>query len=206
MSDKKLEGMVGSPVYGDRFWGREADLSLLIKKLKSGAHVSIIAQRRIGKTSLMHEASRNLSDDFVCLHVDLQDVSDPGYFITKLSIEVSKHKPLWKKAAGIFSNALGAIRDNIEEIGMAEFKIKLRADMTGETWKSKGEQLLSVLAAHDQPVILFIDELPIMISNMLRDPDIEKAKTIINVADLMSWIRAMSIEHEKSIKIGRAHV
>ena len=54
---EKLVGVIGNYVEGDRFWGREMELDHLLELIDEGANVSIIAQRRIGKTSLMHEAA-----------------------------------------------------------------------------------------------------------------------------------------------------
>ena len=47
-------------VEGDRFWGRETDLKIFIQRIDTGAHQLLIAQRRMGKTSLMKETARQL--------------------------------------------------------------------------------------------------------------------------------------------------
>ncbi len=56
-----LIGHVGNWVLGEQFWGRKAEKMLLAESIREGNHVSIIAQRRIGKTSLMHEVGCNLT-------------------------------------------------------------------------------------------------------------------------------------------------
>ena len=74
--DKKLTQASGSVVTGDRFWDRKADMALFKQKIDEGAHILVVAQRRIGKTSLLKEAAEQLNDTYVCLYVDLQDKSD----------------------------------------------------------------------------------------------------------------------------------
>jgi AAA+ ATPase superfamily predicted ATPase len=70
---EKLIQAYGNWVIGEeRFWDREREIELFIKSLDEGAHLHLIAQRRIGKTSLMREVSRRIEDRYICLHVDLQ--------------------------------------------------------------------------------------------------------------------------------------
>lgn len=62
----------GNPVTGERFWNRQSELDDCVRYLEEGAHVSLLAPRRTGKSSLMLEAAKRLSDRFVCLNVDWQ--------------------------------------------------------------------------------------------------------------------------------------
>jgi ornithine cyclodeaminase/alanine dehydrogenase-like protein (mu-crystallin family) len=68
----KLVQAHGNWVEGDRFWDRESDTALMIKRLDEGAHILLVAQRRMGKTSLMKEIKRQLNLRYTCLYVDLQ--------------------------------------------------------------------------------------------------------------------------------------
>jgi AAA+ ATPase superfamily predicted ATPase len=70
--NKKLKQAYGNWVEGDRFWDRESDIELMINKLDEGAHILLVAQRRMGKTSLMKEIKRQLSERYTSLFVDLQ--------------------------------------------------------------------------------------------------------------------------------------
>ena len=53
----KLKRSPGTWVEGDRFWNREEEVKLFIEYLRQGTHLRLVAQRRIGKTSLMREAA-----------------------------------------------------------------------------------------------------------------------------------------------------
>ena len=57
----------GNWVVGSRFWDREAEVELLKHRIAEAAHTLIVAQRRIGKTSLMRETARQLEGGYRCL-------------------------------------------------------------------------------------------------------------------------------------------
>ena len=68
----RLKQACGNWVDGDRFWDRDDDIGLVTERLRDGANILLVAQRRMGKTSLMREIGRRLNDDYVVLFVDLQ--------------------------------------------------------------------------------------------------------------------------------------
>ena len=64
---KQLKQAHGNWVSGPgRFWNRKIEVSNMIEYLKEEAHLLLIAQRRIGKTSLMKEVARKIESDFIC--------------------------------------------------------------------------------------------------------------------------------------------
>ncbi len=62
----------GNWVSGDRFWNRKQDLELLIERIEDGQHILLVAQRRMGKTSLMREVIGLIENRYICLFVDFQ--------------------------------------------------------------------------------------------------------------------------------------
>ena len=57
-----MEPQVGPPVTGKNFFNRETELRLLDAKVRSGTHILLAGQRRMGKTSLAKEIGRRLQD------------------------------------------------------------------------------------------------------------------------------------------------
>jgi hypothetical protein len=82
---RTLRSGVGNWVAGDGFFDRENELRLFLQMLAEGESVSLIAQRRIGKTSLMREAARRMGDGVISLHVDLQKARTAEDAIVELS-------------------------------------------------------------------------------------------------------------------------
>jgi hypothetical protein len=58
---QSLQQGLGNWVDDDRFFNRDNEIRLLSEKLMEGASVLLVAQRRIGKTSLMRETSRRMA-------------------------------------------------------------------------------------------------------------------------------------------------
>ncbi|MEI6756588.1 MAG: ATP-binding protein [Chlorobium sp.] len=200
--ERKLQQAQGNWVVGERFWGREDDIRILTRKIDEGAHISLIAQRRMGKTSLMKELQRRLSDRYICLFIDLQKDSDPADVIARFSLSLKPYDSLWKKVKSVFANVWGAVSGNLEEVSFGEIGIKLRAGLNQENWMEKGDALFSILAKSDRPVLLMIDEVPLMVNRMLKGDDyVITRERIAEVDRFMSWLRANSIEHQGKIVI-----
>ena len=101
---KKLKQAHGNWVEGDRFWDREKDIELFIERIEEGAHLLLVAQRRMGKTSLMREVARRLDDRYICLSVDLQKASSASDAVAELSLKLQPHRTLWQKTRRLFAN------------------------------------------------------------------------------------------------------
>jgi hypothetical protein len=188
----------------DRFWNRATEIDLFIQYLEEGASMHLVAQRRIGKTSLMREVSRRIEDRYICLHVDLQDAHSPLDFIAALSAATHPHRSLWGKTKEIFGNLAGFAGNAIESLQIQEIQLKIREGLLQGNWESKGAQLLSALATSGYPVVVFMDEVPIMVNRILKGPEHEaadiSAERIAATDTFMSWLRAQSIKHRGTIR------
>lgn len=192
----------GNWVTGDRFWDRKEDIELLIEKIDDGAQILLVAQRRMGKTSLMKEVERKLSNRYICFFVDLQKASSAEDALVEMSLVLKQNTSLWGKIKDLFANALSRVTDSIEELNLGEVGIKLRAGLTSGNWSEKGDSLFSILSEAEKPVLLLIDEAPLMINRLLKGEDFKiteerKAK----VDEFMSWLRKNSIAHQGKIRI-----
>jgi len=201
MKADRLTQAHGNWVEGDQFWDREDDITLFAEKLAEGAHLLLVAQRRMGKTSLMREMMRQLDDEYVCLFVDLQKAASAAETIVELALSVRPHRSLWGKAKGVFGNVLGKIRDMVDKVELGDLAVTLRSGITAGDWASKGNQLLAVLAASKKPVIVFCDEVPIMVNRLLKGSDGRvrpEGKT--RADEFMSWLRQNTIDHKGKIR------
>ena len=161
----------------------------------------LVAQRRMGKTSLMREVMRRLGNNHVCLFVDLQKAANAAEAIVELALAVRPHRSLWGKAKGVFDNVLGKIKDLVDEVKVGDLAITLRSGMTAGDWANKGNQLLSILAASKKPVIVFCDEVPIMVNRMLKGSDGRvTAEGTAQADEFMSWLRQNTIDHKGKIR------
>lgn len=200
--DRKLRQAQGNWVDGERFWGREVDIRILTRLVDDGAHISIVAQRRMGKTSLMKELARLLSDRYICLYLDLQKESAPTDAIAELALVLKPHNSLWEKGKRLFANVWQSVSGGVEEVSCGEIGIKLRAGLDSGNWMDKGDELFRILSKSEKPVLLMIDELPLMVNRMLRAGDGGMTRENIRQVDrFMSWLRKNSIEHQGKVRI-----
>lgn len=199
---QKLKQASGNWVDGEKFWDRESEMELFMEKIQEGAHILLIAQRRMGKTSLMHEVARRLEDRYACLFVDLQKAASASDAMVELSVATKKYKSLYSKITGLFSNVITAITGKVEEISLGEVGFKLRAGLTAGNWAEKGDQIFAILATSDKPVLLLIDEIPIMVTRMLKGEDFiitPERKAAVN--EFMSWLRKNSLHYQRKVSI-----
>lgn len=192
-----MKNRVGPYVTGDDFFGRSHEVARLIELLLDGAHISLAAQRRIGKTSLLHEAIGGLKGRLTGLYVDLQDCHDAGDAIAAIAFASRAHTSLWTRVQAGFANVL----QNIEAIGPEELQLHLRSGVMGD-WRVKGDRLLADLAAAEPPVVLMLDELPVLLVRLLRDGSGQPRADGRDAADhLLSWLRKGAIAHTGRLRI-----
>ena len=146
---KKLKQAHGNWVEGDRFWDRESDIALLTEKIDEGAHVLLVAQRRMGKTSLMKEIKRQLASRYICLFVDLQKAMTSEDTIVEISLALKPYNSLWNKTKDLFSNVLSRLAESIEGMNLGVIGIKFRAGLTSANWAEKGPTLRTVIDTPD---------------------------------------------------------
>ena len=194
----KLKQAHGNWVTGDRFWNREEEIELFCRWTREGAHLLVVAQRRMGKTSLMKEVARRLSDEFECLFVDFQNATTPQDAVAELSLALRPHKSLWLRGRELFANVL----DKVEKIGNEDLAVTLRAGIAAGNWASKGEELFTILAEAEKPVLLLLDEVPVLVNRIIKGEEYiitpERRRT---ASEFMSWLRKNSQRHQGKVRI-----
>ena len=75
-----------------------------------------------------------------------------------------------------------------------------RRVLTGGDWAEKGDRLFSILAESDKPVLLLMDEVPILVNRMLKGDDFVLTPERRGVAnEFMSWLRKNSNRYQGKI-------
>jgi hypothetical protein len=197
-----MKRALGNWVTGNLFWDRKEELLMFLEYLRDGANILLTAPRRIGKTSLMREAEVRLGDEVICIQVDFQKAQCAADAMVDLTVAMHTHQPLLSKAAAVFSQFWSRIAGAIETIKVHELSIQLRAEISDENWREKGDRLLQVLAESDKHVVLFLDEVPILVNRILQGGDYvitEQRKR--ETDEFMSWLRENTIRHKGKLGI-----
>ena len=179
-------------VDGDRFFDREVELQLLRGRVESGTHTLLTAQRRMGKTSLVRELLRQLDEDgrFATIFVDLEAAMDAADAVAEMTTQARPIQNVRRRIQTWLSNSVRDVRGNIEELGVSEFRVRLRAGLDAGNWQRIGDQVFEALATNDRPVVLAIDELPILINRLLKGHEYRVTPERLAVTDaFMSWLR-----------------
>ncbi len=170
---------------GEDFYNRDAEIALLTQNIDSGGnHILIVAPRRVGKTSLIRETFRRLKRNAThyLIFLDIQNCTTPEDVVVAMSMGASEYRTLAKKVIDVFSTFLKHLSETVDTIGAPDLlEIKLREGVKGH-WRFMGRELLSNLAKADRPIVICMDELPIMVSRLLKKSP-EEAEIFL------SWLR-----------------
>ena len=179
-------------VDGERFYNRDVEVQALAERMQDGIHTLLTAQRRMGKTSLVRELFRRLAGEgrIETIFVDLEAAHTPEDAIAEIAVQSMPARGVWKRIKSLFGNALRDVSDRIDSLSISELQVKLRAGVDTENWRQKGDELFEALARNEMPVVLAVDELPILINRLVKGHDYRMTPERRQAADLfMSWLR-----------------
>ena len=191
-------------VDGEKFFNREAELHTLKERAREGTHTLLTAPRRMGKTSLVRESLRRLAadGDFETIFVDLEDASDTADAIAEIAAQSRAAQSAWEKVRGRFLENLRGLGERLDSVAVSELRVQLRAGIAaGNRWR-KGDEVFSALAENNRPVLLALDELPILINRLLMGPNDHITPEGKQAADeFLGWLRKNGQEHRGHIVI-----
>ena len=191
-------------VDGDKFFNRDAELEVLAERAEEGIHSLITAPRRMGKTSLVRESLRRLSHSgqFDAVFVDLEAARDPADAIAEIAAQSKAATGAWNQVKRVFNENLRELADRVDSVSAASVQVQLRAGIAaGNRWR-KGDELFAALAEGDRPVLLAIDELPILVNRLLQGDGQETSEEGRKLADeFLSWLRKNGQTHQGNIVI-----
>ena len=180
-----MRSSTGCWVSGDDFFDRESELRVLAERVCGGNHLLLTGQRRMGKTSVLRELGRRLeAEGWVFLFTDVEGATSEKDVIAGLAETARPVRGIWSRWAGTMTRWVDGLVERTSEVDVLPFRWKPRDAIGAASWQRHGGQLIRACAAHDKPVLLAIDELPIFLSRMLRDGD-----GVRRVDIFLSWLR-----------------
>ena len=191
-------------VDGANFFDRETELEALQERVREGTHTLLTAQRRMGKTSLVRELQRRLAEteEFEVVFVDLEAAIDPADAIAEIGVQTKPVRAAWDRIKISFANLVRSAGGRIEELSVADLKVKLRAGIDAGNWPQRGDAIFAALAECGRPVALAIDELPILVNRLLKDETGRVTPEGKRAADaFLSWLRKMGQSHRDRLTL-----
>jgi uncharacterized protein len=186
-----MESRTGTPVEGDNFFGREKELAYAWKRIKSGNNLIFPSPRRVGKTSFaLKLVEMAKEEDWQVISINLEKITSEKVFVETF-IEELKKSSTWEfiieKGSKLFE-FVKQIKPTYEHEGM---KVSLE-------WQSQKEDIykrLGDLLNHEKPTLIFMDELTVLLSNIIKQEDGHR-----NVSSFLHWMRELRIKSGSKIR------
>ncbi len=191
-------------VAGNRFFDRESELQSLTERVQDGTHTLLTAQCRVGKTSLMRELLRRLdgAEEYETVFVDLERAETASDAIAELAVQAQSVQTAGRRIRDAFAHARQNLARRVEEISLYEMRIKLRAELNEDNWRHRGAQVLAALAESGKPVVLAMDELPMLVNRLLKGYEHQITPERRQIADrFLSWLRQSGQEQRGIVLI-----
>ncbi len=191
-------------VDGENFFDRETELKVLEERVRERTHTLVTAQRRMGKTSLVRELQRRLVEagEFEVVFVDLEAAFDPADAIAEIAVQARPVRTAWDRIKADSANLVRNVGDLVEELSVADRKVKLRAGIDAGNWQQRGDAIFAALAESGRPVVLAIDELPILVNRLLKDKTGRMTPEGKRTAEaFLSWLRKAGQVHQDRLTL-----
>ena len=168
-----MRNIIGQAVVGDDLYGRTYELGRLWELLDHGQHILMLAPRRVGKTSLMLELRRAPRDNWDVLYIDVEGGEGPADFVAAILAALAtipRYRTLFEAIP--FSTGVKKVLARLKSVAIDidVFRVELKGAL-GREWVHPADQLHARLASLPDAgvdLLIIVDELPLLISRMLR--------------------------------------
>ncbi len=191
MSERRIDNIAGPPVEGGNFFGREEAIKDL-RGLLDCHDILLLGPRRIGKTSIARRVMAAVrAEGWRAVEINVAACPDERGFLDKLNTEfANEFASIVGKAKEAVGNFFAACGDRIKSVkisvtGMGGVDVTL--DNGGaEDWTSVAGDLLSSIGRTEERTLIYIDELPILLFNILKNDSLAGEQRVRRFLD---WFR-----------------
>lgn len=186
-----MDNVAGSPVEGENFYARETDVARL-REILDNDDILLLGPRRIGKTSIARAVMGVVrAEGWRSIEINVASCQDERGFLDKLS---SALKP---EMASLADKAKGALGDTFDAITKRVRSVKVSIGGAGaldvslvnsdaEDWSQIANDVLRLIGRADQRWLIYIDELPILLFNIIRTDPVNGVQRVRRFLD---WFR-----------------
>lgn len=186
-----MDNIAGSPVEGDNFFGRATEAERLADILVND-DILLLGPRRIGKTSIARAVMAIVrANDWHAIEINVASCLDERAFLDKLDTALTPAlASMGSKVTSAIGNAIAAVGGRIKSIkvpipGTDGLGVEL-GDGTAEEWTKVGCEVLRLIGQVEQRWLIYVDELPIMLFNIIRNDPLTGVQRVRRFLD---WFR-----------------
>jgi len=171
-------------VYMPKVFGRDKIVELVWRRLEDKS-VVFVAERRVGKTTVLDEIKDKYDENCIVIYSDLEKISSPIELVENLLNSTYEYQNKRGKAFKLFEDAKGLFQ-NIEQIGKVKFSKEKEKD-----WKSLLQKTIhSICEQSEERVVFLWDEIPYMLQKIHSNE--KKKESLDNSAiEIMDTLRAL---------------
>ena len=196
-----MRNVTGPPVIGDDLYGRQREIEQLWARLEAGAHLLMLAPRRVGKTSLMQELHRDPRANWDVVYIDVEDAAGAEDLVASVFAALVRHPNYRRRIEFIelsrtIRNALASF-DHLKVLG-----VELKTAFGGD-WQRAADQLETRLLRlpNQRRLLIILDELPILVSRMLGT-DSGRDQAALLLAKLRHWRQVPALRGKVQMLFG----
>lgn len=186
-----MDNIAGSPVEGENFYGR-SDVVKHLQATLVNDDILLLGPRRIGKTSTARAVMAGVrNESWRAIEINVASCTDERAFLDKLNAALKPELASFAaKTKDAISNTFSAIGDRIKKVsipvpGAGSLALELGA-VDAEDWTQVGSDVLKLIAQADERWMIYVDELPILLFNIIRsDPQ----AGVPRVRRFLDWFR-----------------
>jgi len=169
---------IGKTATGEDFFLRNNIVAEIYEALNEGSHLLLSAPRRVGKTSIIHYIKDNPTEEYYCVYVDTEDVTDSQTFFKVLlkAIFDIENKSRYQKSIERAGKTIKGFFDKIDTVDIGGF---FSIDFNGKDDKNidyyeKFKEFLEKVDLDNRKILLMVDEFPVTIEH-IKDEQGEQA-------------------------------
>ena len=188
-----MDNIAGSPVEGENFHDREADVKRL-REILDNDDILLLGARRIGKTSMARAVMATVrSEGWRAIEINVASCQDEQGFLNKLNAALTPElASLTEKAKALISDGVDALTKRIQSVkvsvaGVGAIDVAVGGG-ANEDWTDVANDVLQLISRveHDQRWLIYVDELPIMLFNIIR---VDPQNGVQRVRRFLDWFR-----------------
>lgn len=201
-----MRNTTGPAVVGDDLFGRAYELNRLWEGLEQGEHILMLAPRRVGKTSLMQELRRAPRENWDVFYIDVEGGEGVADCIAAILAALAadyRHRSYFDAIP--FSNAVKNVLAGFSSVSVNVdvLRVELKRAI-GREWAHAADQLqarLTNVPEDGSSLLIILDELPLLISRILRDPERKRDAELL-LSRLRQWRQAPEMRHRVRTLVG----
>jgi uncharacterized protein len=166
---------IGKTATGENFYLRNDIVTEIYEALEEGQNLLLSAPRRVGKTSIIQYIKDNPTNEYYCVYVDTEDVSDSQMFFKVLlkAIFDVENKSRFQSVILKAGKTIKGFLSNIDNVDIGGF-LKVDFNDSKLDYYEKFKAFLENVDLDGRKILLMIDEFPVTIEH-IRDEQGEQA-------------------------------